>query len=121
MDVETFSSGFQKQSLILEHGTQYPQYSNFEFVKDKIDLLTGFNPDEQVDVYFNLNGREWTSPQGETKYFNSINAWKIVHAESENQQQVPTSNKVPNATPQEAFSTNENPFANEDDSDDLPF
>ena len=32
---------------------------------------------QKVNVYFNLRGREWTNPQGEIKYFNSLDAWKI--------------------------------------------
>ncbi|MEY5040956.1 MAG: hypothetical protein RLZZ414_495, partial [Bacteroidota bacterium] len=28
-------------------------------------------------VHFNLRGREWTSPQNEVKYFNSLEAWRI--------------------------------------------
>jgi single-strand DNA-binding protein len=26
---------------------------------------------------FNLRGREWVNPQGEKKYFTSLEAWKI--------------------------------------------
>jgi hypothetical protein len=28
-------------------------------------------------VSFNLRGREWVSPKGETKYFNTLNAFKL--------------------------------------------
>jgi hypothetical protein len=28
-------------------------------------------------VSFNLKGREWVSPKGETKYFNTLQAFKI--------------------------------------------
>ena len=30
-----------------------------------------------MTVSFNLRGREWTSPKGEIKYFNSLEAWRI--------------------------------------------
>jgi hypothetical protein len=40
-------------------------------------LIDAFNPQEQVEVSFNLRGREWTSPQGEVKYFNTLEAWRI--------------------------------------------
>ena len=36
-----------------------------------------FQVGEFVDVSFNLRGREWTSPQGEVKYFNTVEAWRI--------------------------------------------
>jgi hypothetical protein len=32
---------------------------------------------DQIEVSFNLRGREWTSPQGEIKYFNTLEAWRI--------------------------------------------
>ena len=37
---------------------------------------------QDVRIGINLRGREWESPQGEVKYFNSIQGWKI---ETENQ------------------------------------
>jgi len=40
-------------------------------------MLDGINEGEQVEVSFNLRGREWTSPQGEVKYFNTLDAWRI--------------------------------------------
>jgi hypothetical protein len=32
----------------------------------------------EVDVEYNLRGRSWTNPQGEKKYFNTIQGWKIL-------------------------------------------
>jgi hypothetical protein len=48
-----------------------------EFTQDKCDLLNNYNVGEDVKVSINLRGREWVSPQGETKYFNSIQGWRI--------------------------------------------
>ena len=42
-----------------------------EFVQDKCDLLDKFEVGKNVKIGINLRGREWTNPQGETKYFNS--------------------------------------------------
>jgi translation initiation factor IF-3 len=36
-----------------------------------------------VKVFINLRGREWTSPEGVVKYFNSIQGWKVDVLESE--------------------------------------
>ena len=35
------------------------------------------NQMDQIEVSFNIRGREWTSPQGEVKYFNTLEAWRI--------------------------------------------
>ena len=55
----------------------YPQDILFQAVQDKCGMLDGIQPGEQVEVSFNLRGREWTSPQGEVRYFNTLDAWRI--------------------------------------------
>lgn len=79
-DVQQVSASFKKREFVLQYADNpmYPQYPFFQFVQDKVDLLNLFNVGDTVKVEFNLNGREWTSPQGEVKYFNSLDAWKIT-------------------------------------------
>jgi hypothetical protein len=52
-----------------------------EFTQDKCDLLNNYSVGETVKVAINLRGREWVSPQGETKYFNSVQGWRIEKQE----------------------------------------
>lgn len=49
-----------------------------QLVNDKCSLLDNIYAGTKVNVSYNLKGREWNSPQGETKYFNTIEAWKIT-------------------------------------------
>lgn len=77
-EIETFASGFQKQNIVVKTEDQYPQEIQIEFTQNKIDLIENINAGDHVTVSFNVNGRSWTSPQGETKYFNSIVGWKIL-------------------------------------------
>ena len=74
---ETFGNDFTKCNLIVVTDEQYPQEICIEFVKDKIDLLKSFKVGDSVKVGINLRGREWINPQGEAKYFNSIQGWRI--------------------------------------------
>lgn len=77
-DAETFgASGFKKRELVVVTNEQYPQMLMIEFVQDKCDLLDAFKPNDNVCVAINLRGREWINLEGEAKYFNSINGWKI--------------------------------------------
>ena len=76
-DLETFISGFQKKEVVLLTEEQYPQPISIEFLSDKVDILNGYKVGESVKIGINIRGREWTNPQGEVKYFNSITAWKI--------------------------------------------
>ena len=76
-EIQTFESGFQKRELILTTEEQYPQPILIEFLSDKVDVLNSYKAGENVKIGINLRGREWTSQQGEVKYFNSIIGWKI--------------------------------------------
>lgn len=68
---------FKKRDLIIDTDEQYPQRLLIEFVQDKCDLLNAVEVGNHVTVSINLRGREWTNPQGETRYFNSIQGWRV--------------------------------------------
>ena len=48
-----------------------------QFTQSKCALLDTLQVGQKVKVHFYLQGREWTSPQGEVKYFNTVVGWKI--------------------------------------------
>ena len=76
-DTQTSASGFQKREMVLLTQEQYPQPISIEFLSDKINLLDNVSEGETVKLGINIRGREWTNPQGEVKYFNSITAWRL--------------------------------------------
>ena len=116
-ETQTFASGFQKRELVLLTEEQYPQPIQIDFLSDKIDLLNDVSEGESVKIGVNIRGREWTNPQGEVKYFNSITGWRIEKVSGENTN---TEAPQPNTFEKPAPITNDNPFADETD-DDLPF
>ena len=72
------SDKFSVREFVVTEGTgMYPQDIMFQAAQDKYAMLDAFNENDQVTVSFNLRGREWTSPQGEVKYFNTLDAWRI--------------------------------------------
>lgn len=71
------SASFRKRELVVTTAEQYPQHILIEFGQDKCDLLNSYKIGDNVQVSINLRGREWVNPQGETKYFNSIQGWRI--------------------------------------------
>jgi|TARA_R110000796_G_scaffold39737_2_gene98933 hypothetical protein len=77
------SKGFVKAELIVETDGEYPQPINIEFTGDNTDFLAKLSVGDLVKVFINLRGREWTSPEGVVKYFNSIQGWKVDVLESE--------------------------------------
>lgn len=122
-EVQTFDSGFKKRELIVTTEEQYPQHIAIEFMQDKCDLLNNFSVGTDVKVSINLRGREWINPQGEAKYFNTLQGWRIevisaqpVGIQSENQEYFAQNNE--NQSSNQKVSA---PPPLEDEDDDLPF
>ena len=107
------SGSFLKRELVVTTEEQYPQHIMIEFVQDKCDLLNGYQTNEAVKVSINLRGREWVDPQGVTKYFNSIQGWRVERL----QPAAPT--QAPPMPAAEAFEPATN--FKEEEHDDLPF
>ena len=75
------SDKFSKRELVITMTDEmYPQDILVQFTQDKCGLLDGidFGIGQQVEVSINLRGREWTSPAGEVKYFDTLEAWSIT-------------------------------------------
>ena len=70
-------NGFEKRDLVIVTEEQYPQTIIIQFTQQRCDLLNNLQVGQNVKVYINIRGREWTNPQGEIKYFNTIEGWKI--------------------------------------------
>ena len=75
------AKGFQKRELVVTTDDQYPQMIMIEFVQDKCDLLDSYKVGDNVKVSINLRGREWINPEGEAKYFNSVQGWRVEKLE----------------------------------------
>ena len=71
------ANGFQKRDLVITTEEQYPNDIIIQFTQSKCALLDTLQVGQRVNVHFNLQGREWISPQGEVKYFNTVVGWKI--------------------------------------------
>ncbi|MGA9637648.1 DUF3127 domain-containing protein [Flavobacterium sp.] len=107
------SAAFKKRELVVTTDEQYPQHILIEFTQDKCELLNNYAIGEPVKVSINLRGREWVNPQGETRFFNSIQGWRIEKLASEAPSAAPAMPAAPAFQP----ATN----LNEDEADDLPF
>ena len=116
-ETQTFgSNGFRKREVVVTTEEQYPQSIMVEFVQDKTDLLNSFTVGQNVKISINLRGREWTNPQGEVKYFNSIQGWRI---EGQEQAAAEATPEMPPMPPADAFEPATD--LNVEDKDDLPF
>lgn len=83
-DLVHISETFRKREFVVEYTeNQYPEFVKFELIQDKCELIDPFGNGDDIIVDFNLKGRKWTSPQGEVKYFNSLQAWRVSKPRSE--------------------------------------
>ena len=77
MPTQVVSEKFSKREFVVETPSQYPQQILLQWTQDKCSLLDGLQVGQEIDVHLNIRGRSWANPQGETKYFNTLEAWKI--------------------------------------------
>ncbi len=93
---ETFvvNEKFKKREFVITTGDTYPQDVVFQLVQDNCSKLDNYSVGQEIDIFYNLRGREWTSPQGEVKYFNTLEAWRIESGQGSAPPPIPTISKV---------------------------
>lgn len=108
-ETQTFDSGFTKREFVIRTEGDYPQEVMFELIKDKTSVIDKYKQGDQVEVHFNIRGREYNG-----RYFVNLSAWKVdaVGGSSAGQpeEHPGMASAPPPTTPPPA-----------DDTDDLPF
>lgn len=113
-NTQQITDSFQKREFVVEfaENPQYPEFVKFELIQANCDQLESFNVGDELNISFNLKGRKWTDKNGEVKYFNSLQAWRLEKVGNTASPPQPTSTeKTDNSWQQESFSAD----------DDLPF
>ena len=96
---------WKKQEIVVETSEdQYPKKICFT-IFNKLELLNGISRNSEVEVSFNIKGREYNG-----KWFHNINAYRIDALAQNDEGALPTP---------PPFSINDMPVA--DEKDDLPF
>ena len=85
---------FKSRNVIVTTDEQYPQQIAVQFVQDKCDILDKYKVGQNVKVSINLRGREWVDPQGVSKYFNTIQGWRIEKVEGVETADLPRAEEV---------------------------
>ncbi|MDO9185199.1 MAG: DUF3127 domain-containing protein [Bacteroidota bacterium] len=112
-EAQQVSEKFKKREFVLtDNSSQYPQHVSFQLTQDKCNLIDSYNVGAEIKVHFNLRGREWTSPQGEIKYFNTLEAWRIEGGANSGSGNSSASNKMEGVS---------ETFTAATEGDDLPF
>lgn len=116
MEEQKVSERFKKRDFVIqENSSQYPQLITFQLMQDRCNLIENVNIGDEIRVFFNLRGREWTPKDGgPVKYFNTIEAWKIESINATPIQVAGVSNANTAPSPEATTFTSA-------ESDDLPF
>ena len=84
-DERQVSDSFKVLEFVLtDDSSQYPQDIQFQLCQDKTSLLNDFVEGQELTVSFNLRGRAWDNKEGVTKYFNTLDAWRVAKKETAN-------------------------------------
>ena len=75
-ETQTYGT-FQKREFVVVTDEKFPQLISLELHQDKCNLIDNYKVGDDIKTSINLRGKDWTNPQGETKYFNSIVGWRI--------------------------------------------
>jgi len=81
------ANGFKKHQVVVETGDgRWDNPVPVEFTKDNIELSKKLKVGDQVQIQSRINGREWQGKDGITKWFTSINGYKISVENSDSQE-----------------------------------
>lgn len=107
--VSKTGNNWSKQEFVLETTDQFPKSICFTLFGDKLSLLNGISVGQEVEVFFNLESREFNG-----KWYHNINAWKLNPVQATDQNFAPgfSADDIP---PPPAMDDDQPPL------DDLPF
>lgn len=90
-DLQQISDSFKKREFVVTDSSgKYSQDILFQLTQDRCESINQFKEGDVVEVTFFLRGREWNNPKGgETRYFNSLDAWKIESISGEDSTPTP--------------------------------
>lgn len=71
-NTEQKSAKFSVRTFVLELEGKYPELVEFQLVNDNTLLINPFSAGDEIEVEFNLKGREYNG-----RVYNSLQVWKI--------------------------------------------
>ena len=76
LQLQSFASGFTKRDVVMTDDvgaeSKWPNHIAFTFKKDAASMLDTVREGQRAKIRFAIDGREWTNPQGQVKYFTSV-------------------------------------------------
>jgi hypothetical protein len=77
-DTKQLSETFKKREFVLEvQDGNYTQFPKLQLIQNNCVLLDNVNINEEMTVFFNIQGKPYTNKENVTLYFTNLTAWKI--------------------------------------------
>jgi translation initiation factor IF-3 len=70
------NNGFEKREIVVTTEEQHTQTLSIQFTQGKCPELDNYKTGDEVKIWLDLRGREYTKDQ-KTTVFNTIQGWKI--------------------------------------------
>ncbi len=79
-DTEKVSERFRKRVFVLvrDTDTRFPQVNEFQLQGEWCSMIDGYHVGDEIEVKWELKGREWTSPEGIVKIFTTLHVMNIT-------------------------------------------
>lgn len=71
--IKVINDKFSVREFVITTADKYPQDIIFQTVNDKMDIIAPYGEGQEVEVYYNIRGRQ----VGE-KFYNTLDAWRVV-------------------------------------------
>lgn len=78
-ETKQVSEKFALREFVIETKEQYPQSIILQVSQDKCKLLDNYRLGDLVQVSINVRGRKWTDKNGQDRFFNTLEVWKITN------------------------------------------
>ena len=119
-ETEQKTEKFRAREFVIEVvDGNYPQMIKFQLTQDKCEMIDDYNDGDEINVHFNLRGREWND-----RFFTNLDAWRVESADASAGSSSGQSQQAPAAAAAAQSPEKDYPelTATKDDfSDDLPF
>lgn len=77
-ETQQITDSFSKREFVVQTDGEYPQQIIMQLTQGNCSKIDAFSEGDIVKVSYNIRGRAYEK-DGITRWFNSIEAWKIVN------------------------------------------
>ena len=83
-DLVELTSTFSKRDFVIEIKTssEKSETITFALLGSNSEIINELEIGDMITVSFNIKGRKWISPENETKYFNALEAYRVIKEEN---------------------------------------